>query len=84
MVVTTVKTNGGGGFRFSICVQVVLCIVIVHVFDSSYPLPLFGSKSFVNSDSFEAHNQNICLPLLPTSVHEVRIAGTLESQYGAR
>ena len=49
-------------FRFSMFVQVVLCIVIVHVFDSSYPLPLFGSKSFVNSDSFEVHNQIICLP----------------------
>ena len=69
MVVTTVKTNGGGGFRFSIFVQVVLCIVIVHVSDSSYPLPLFGSKSFVNSDSFEVHNQNMFLQLLPTSVH---------------
>ena len=49
--------------------------VIVHVFDSSYPLPLFGSKSFVNSDSFEVHNQIIFLPLLPTSVHLFGLLG---------
>ena len=62
MVVTTDKTNGGGGFCFSIFVFVVLCIVIVHVFDSSHPLPIFGSKSFVNSDLFEVHNQIFVLP----------------------
>ena len=29
-----------------IIVFVVVCIVNVHVFDSSHPLPRFGSKSF--------------------------------------